>query len=139
MSNKRDLKLDSYDISTYRYRELSNFCYQYPEWLRKLHEINQEINIHSPSCEVASGNGSADSKVEKMAIKAVDLKANIELIKKAALKAAGEDLAEYIILSVTTHEINYRYLSTIKEIPCSRSAFFRIRRKFFYILAQLKG
>ena len=33
MPMKKDLKLDQYDISPYAYRELHNFCLQYPERL----------------------------------------------------------------------------------------------------------
>lgn len=138
MPNKRDIKLDSYGISKYKYRELSNFCYQYPEWLKKIQEITEESNIQSPGYGTSAGSGNTSSKVEKMAVRAVILKNNIELIKKAAKEAAGDDLSEYILLSVTTPEIDYRYLSTIKKMPCSRATFFRIRRKFFYILAELK-
>lgn len=138
MPNKRDLKLDHYEISKYKYRELSNFCYQYPEWLKKLQEINQESNIKSPDLENSVRCGDNASKVEKMALKAASLRNNIDLIKNAAMKAAGDDLAEYILLSVTNPEIDYRYLSTIKKMPCSRSTFFRIRRKFFYTLAEMK-
>lgn len=139
MPNKRDLNLDNYGISKYKYRELSNFCLQYPEWLKKLHEINYSSNIKSPGYEAAIGEGTSASKTEKLAIKAATLRNNIDLVKKAAMEAAGEALSEYIILAVTTPEIDYRYLSTIKKIPCSRATFFRIRRKFFYILSELKG
>jgi len=30
MPSKRDLKLDEYNIGKYAYRELHNFCLQYP-------------------------------------------------------------------------------------------------------------
>ena len=82
MPNKRDLKLDHYEISKYKYRELSNFCYQYPEWLKKLQEINQESNIKSPDLENSVRCGDNASKVEKMALKAASLMNNIILIIK---------------------------------------------------------
>ena len=39
MPMKKDLKLDQYDISPYAYRELHNFCLQYPEKKRRLREL----------------------------------------------------------------------------------------------------
>ena len=39
LPNKRDLKLDEYDIGKYAYRELHNFCLQYPEKKKRITEL----------------------------------------------------------------------------------------------------
>ncbi|MDF2686467.1 MAG: hypothetical protein K0S55_1649, partial [Clostridia bacterium] len=38
MSDKRDIKLDEFNISNYAYRELKYFCLQYQEKKRKLRD-----------------------------------------------------------------------------------------------------
>ena len=45
MPMKKDLKLDQYDISPYAYRELHNFCLQYPEKKRRLRYPEERIII----------------------------------------------------------------------------------------------
>ena len=45
MPMKKDLKLDQYDISPYAYRELHNFCLQYPEKKRRLRELEEENGV----------------------------------------------------------------------------------------------
>ena len=51
MPMKKDLKLDQYDISPYAYRELHNFCLQYPEKKRRLRELE------SPFGPLSGGGG----------------------------------------------------------------------------------
>ena len=53
MPNKRDLRLDKYDIGVYAYRELNNFCKQYQEKKRKLQEL--ECAYSAPRFDKAPG------------------------------------------------------------------------------------
>ena len=46
MSSKRDLKLDEYNIGKYAYRELHNFCLQYPYKKQRLADLRRPY--HSP-------------------------------------------------------------------------------------------
>lgn len=105
--NKRILKLEDYGISNKRFKELSGFCEQYPEWLKKIEN-------------------------EKDKDKRELLLRKITLIEETARKAE-KDLSEYIIKSVC-FERPLKYLICVDEMPCSRSSFYDARRYFFYLL-----
>ena len=56
MPNKRDLKMERYSIGKYAYRELHNFCLQYPDKKRKLRNCRAPIEAHkSQGCRPGAG------------------------------------------------------------------------------------
>ena len=133
--NKRNLVLDKYGISGKRYKELCGFCEQYPEWLFELkHKTN---TVGSPEItDMPIPPRSNASKTEQLAVRRAELEKKCELIEETA-KEASPDLYKFIIKSVC-YEVPYTYLETVEEMPCSRSAFYDMRRYFFYLLDQNK-
>lgn len=116
MPKERDLKMEKYSISGNRYRELKYFCRQYRE---KQSQIQVMADIRTPLLY-----GTAD-RWEM-------LQEELHMIDQAAMEADAE-LAGYIIKNAADG-IPYEYLGA----PCSRSAFFRARKKFFWILDRKK-
>lgn len=131
-------KLDDYNISGKRYKELCAFCEQYPEWKEKL---SNEVYIRGISYDgVKPSNHDNSDTTAKHALRMLKLKRNCELIEKIAKKAtekSGGDLWRYIIKSAC-YEVSYRYLKAYDEIPVERSTFFSYKRYFFYLLDQEK-
>lgn len=131
MPNKRDLKLDEYDIGTYAYRELNNFCKQYRDKKRRLRELQSPYK--SPQITgMPSGSGPGDP-TGRSAERAAVLSQDIDMIERAANKAAGRD-AQSILKNVTLG-IAWEYL----PVSCGRRKFYDMRRLFFYLLALDKG
>lgn len=98
MPNKRDLRLERYSIGKYAYRELHNFCLQYPEKKRRLREL--ESPYKSPQITgMPSGNGPGDP-TGRNAERASVLSGDIELIERTAAAAAGKD-ALWLLKNVT--------------------------------------
>lgn len=114
--NRRELKLNEYGISSKRFKELSAFCEQYPEWV-------EELKKRSPAVCTDAGRRS-------------ELENKCRIIETAALEA-DEELGNFIIKSVC-YEKPFWYLRDILEIPCSQSAFYDRRRYFFYLLHKRK-
>jgi hypothetical protein len=138
MPNKRDIKLDEYDISKFAYRELSNFCLQYPEKKKQLELLYHRDYLLKPtSCDdMPHGSGHSDPTAQA-AERAAKLSADTELIEQAAIEAdAG--IYQYIILAVT-QGVPYHFLKTLKNIPCSYNYYYKQRHRFFYLLAKKKG
>lgn len=126
MPMKKDLKLDKYDISPYAYRELHNFCLQYPEKKRRLRDL-----------ESLSGGGlQGGDPTAGRATRAAALAADIALIEKTARQAAGED-APYLMEAVT-EDAPWHYLRMRKGLPLGEKSFNGIRRQFYYLLAKEK-
>ena len=131
MPNKRDLRLDEYEIGVFAYRELNNFCKQYREKKKKLREL--ESPYKSPKLTgLPSGSGPSDP-TGRIAERAAVLSQDIDMIERAANKAAGRD-AQNLLKNVTLG-IAWEYL----PVSCGRRKFYDMRRLFFYLLALDKG
>lgn len=100
----------SYEIGKNEYRELKYFCLRYPEMKKQLE--------------------AADSHSEK----ALWLCYSLAQINYALeLTTENEIVRDYLLRSVTEN-INYERL----DIPVGRRQFYELRRKFFYVLRELK-
>jgi len=132
---RHDLKLDKYNISPERYRELYYFCLQYNdrktalESLRGLHATAQDGQPH--------GSGVSDPTAQNGMLAAVKSREN-EIIEQSAIEAGGGDLYQWLFESVI-YDLKYNYLRMAEGIPCSKNEFDNIRRKFFYTLDQKKS
>lgn len=133
--DKRKLKLDKYGISGKRYKELSGFCEQYPDWKKELNYMNDALK--SPQIDgIGTFSGDTSDSTANLAIRRKSLSDKCSLIERTA-KQANEELARYIIQSVC-YELPLRYLICVENMPCSRAAFYDARRYFFYLLDKNK-
>lgn len=129
MPDKRDLSLNQYEISKHRYRELYNFCLQYPEWLEQKRDCYSLST--RPLTGMPNGSGVSDPTAAK-AEKAYRLGKNIELVEQTAIEACGT-LYPYI-LTAATEGMNWELL----QPPCGRRQFYEARRRFFFLLSLKK-
>lgn len=125
----RDLKLDGYNISGNRYRELKYFCRQYREKQSLLRSITE---VGSPPISGGSGGGLSD-KTASTAIRRAELQRDLEMIEQTAIEADAE-IYTYILSNVADG-VPWEYLG----VPYSRRQFYRIRKKFFYLLSERKN
>lgn len=132
--NKRNLNLEKYGISGKRYKELCGFCEQYPEWINELKNKNDTVkSVEITDMPIYHSNSDATGN---LAIRRVELQKKRELIEQTAIQASS-DLSQYIIKSVC-YEVPVTYLISCEEMPISKSAFYELRRYFFYLLDQNK-
>ena len=133
--NKRQLNLEKYGISGKRYKELCGFCEQYPEWKNQLKFSNDTVkSIEITDMPITHNNADATGN---LAIKRVGLEEKGRLIEEIA-ELAGEDLSQYIIKSVC-YEVPVTYLIACEGMPIGKSAFYEMRRYFFYLLDKNKA
>ena len=131
MPNKKDLKLDQYGIGKYAYRELHNFCLQYPEKKRRLRELENPYN--SPKISGTPSAVGPGDPTGRNAERAAVISADIDLIERTASKVAGKD-ALWLMKNVTQGTA-WEYM----PVSCGRRKFYEMRRIFFYFLAKSKG
>lgn len=132
--NKRNLNLEKYGISGKRYKELCGFCEQYPEWINELKNKNDTVkSVEITDMPIYHSNSDSTGN---LAIRRVELQKKRELIEQTAIQASA-DLSQYIIKSVC-YEVPVTYLISCEEMPISKSAFYELRRYFFYLLDQNK-
>lgn len=123
------MKLDKYRISGNRYRELKYFCRQYREKQARLRELTE---VAAAAMQEGGRNGKVSDVTADTVIRRETLQKDLDSIEQAAMETDAE-LYGYIIRNVTDG-IPYEYLG----VPCSRASFFRIRKKFFWILSKKK-
>lgn len=126
MPNQKDLNLEKYEISKYRYRELKNFCLQYDEKKHRLAAL-RGLGAVTYSNE-PHGSGVSDPTAAK-AERAQQLAKDVQLIEQTAMEV---DSVNYhsLLANVTATNLPYEYLSP----ACGRRQFYKDRQKFFYLL-----
>ena len=123
-------KSNPYYISKHEYLMTKHFAMQYNEWKKEKNEI--ESRLGSGYRIDGFQNSNADSPVEKAIETAERYSLRIELIERMA-KISGEELWEFVLLGVTT-EYSYEYLHLVKGIPCCKDVYYKMYRKFFWLL-----
>ena len=126
----RDMTWEDYGISKYRYRELKNFCLQYPEKKEQL----------SYGLTSVTGNGSGRSgkigrPTELQAMHNERYSKDVMMIEQAAI-AASPDIYPWILASVT-EDLNYYDLlihTALGPVPINKADFYGYRRLFYSIL-----
>ena len=117
-------------ISRERYYELKHFCLQYPEWKKKLAELNYST-YPQQLCFIGS-DGHLCNPTEKRIIEREIYISNIEKVDKA-LNDADSDLSFYLLQAICYGK-SFTYLQTAMRIPCCRDVFYDRYRKFFWLL-----
>jgi len=115
-----------YWLPKHRQLELVHFCLQYPEWKQLMSDLDGCPSGQRFTERVQGGMKS--SPVEQIVERRMELEAKIEMIEDAAKEAAA-DLYPYLLRGVTDG-IGYEMLG----IPCCKDVYYRIYRKFFWIL-----
>jgi len=132
MGNHEKTKLskkNKYYISQHRYLELKHFCLQYKEWAEEL----QSLRFQGGGGEEIHADPQFSDPTAGYALRMVELKKNIEMIRDSAQETDGV-LFKYILIAVT-EERSYTYLREVMNIPCCKDMFYENYRRFFWILS----
>ncbi len=131
----RPINSSKYKITENRFKELYYFCLQYDEWIDELKY--KKDTMRSPEVKLAPGSLGVGMPTQELAIRREMLEHNCNIIRQAAVDA-DKELSGYILKAVTHKDITYNYLYSIMGIPCSRNTYYDRRRKFYWILSNLK-
>lgn len=125
-------QLKTYNISKHRYMELYHYCMQYNEWKEELQNI--EDGLRSPSEGQTTAGSSKSDITASLAIKRAELSAKCKLIEQTA-EETDKMLKDYILAAATNEGYTYNYLSTVKGMPCGHNLYYKLRKKFYYLLS----
>ncbi len=124
-------KNNEYWISRHRFYELKHFCLQYPNWKRALSDSDSVFN----TCFSESSH-SKTNNISKPVEVCADIRnayiSKIDIVEKAA-REASEELYDYIIKAVT-EGYSFNYLKTKMNIPCCKETYYKLYRRFFWLL-----
>jgi hypothetical protein len=134
MPNKRDLKLDEYNIGKYAYRELHNFCLQYPYKKQRLADLRSPY--HSPQITGMPHGSDAGQPTEDNAERAANLSHDCEIVEQAAIEASAKDYQN--IIRAVTQDMPWYYLRSIYGLKVNEKYFNLERHQYYYLLAKKK-
>lgn len=126
---------NEYFIGKHRHYELKHFCMQYPEW-KKACEM-QDGMIRCPDVPLAQGKKRRPGNpTEICAVKRAYLSGKIELVERAA-RETDPVLGKYILKGIT-EGLSYEALRISSDIPCCRDTYYRLYRKFLWVLDSIR-
>lgn len=126
-------KNNEYYISKYRYMELKYFCLQYDEWKNEYQSMSYISSQNFPG--VKNRNTFSDF-TGNAAVRRSYLAEKLKLVEQTAIDT-DEELFPYLILAVTKG-LTYNELYLMRNMPCGRTRYYKLYRKFFYLLSQKK-
>lgn len=133
--DKRKASLEDYGISKKRYKELSGFCEQYPEWKKEL--AMKSSTLRSPQVTGMPVSHNHADATSVLAVRRAMLEERCRLIEDTA-KEANADMADVLIKAIC-YEVSVNYLIATGEMFCSMATFYDIRKYFYYLLNQKKN
>lgn len=136
------MKRDAWKINWDEYKELDYFCRQYEHKKREADALltigistPNPIQVNGEIGEVLPRGGYMTDPVVRTAERRERYLKDVRMIE-AAGKMAAEDLSPYLLRAVTRKGGMTRELA--RGCPCSQTAFYGMRRRFFYILKQMR-
>ena len=127
-------KKNEYFIEKHRYYELKHFCLQYPIWIEAKKSLDS-MAINPLTLEAVSHSNISDP-VARCQLAREKYDKLITTVERAA-QCTDEFLAYYILKAVTENK-SYESLRTLYMMPCSRDIYYKMYRKFFWILNKIR-
>lgn len=123
-------KKNQYWINKQRYYELKHYCMQYNIWKKSLLYLDG-LSRYSQNEPTSKTNKVSDPTVECAEERQYYLR-HIKLVERVA-ELTDPVLGEYVLKGVT-EGTRYDILRLRCNVPCSRDEYYRLYRKFFFIL-----
>lgn len=126
-------KNNEYWIEKHRYYELKHFCLQYPIWKRMYYSLDGFRNSYNLDIVITKTNDISDP-VYKCVEKKMFYLDRIKMIENVAF-LTDISLAKYLIKGVTEN-MSYDILKVKYNIPCCKDTYYKLYRRFFWLLSK---
>lgn len=128
-------KSNEYWIPRDRYYELQHFCLQYPSWVEFCREADSTSKIRLDKALPRKIYGHSDPVLYVVELR--ERYFSYIHIVEAAADETDISIAKYLLKDVTEKRA-YTYLHGVMQMPCGRTAYYILRRKYFWILDKLR-
>lgn len=125
---------NEYWIERHRYYELKHFCLQYPIWKDAL--LSLDGLERKPFDLAPSKTNKTTDPTEKMVETRMYFSERIKMVEEAASKTDPE--LAYCILKGVTEGLSYEKLQARYGVPCCKDSYYKLYRKFFWILSGIR-
>lgn len=123
-------------LPKHRYYELKHFCFQYPEWV-KIYNSLTGLSTYPREIHVNERRNGHSDPTAKVAEKKAELGDKIEMVNTIA-KSIAPDMYFPLIKGIT-EKLNYEQLCMNYDVICSRDAYYKLYRQFFWALDKVRG
>jgi len=127
---------NEYWIEKHRYYELRHFCLQYPIWKKAYNSIDG-MSKRSVDLTTRSKNNLINSPTDKCVDALLFYSDRMKLVEQAAIET--DPILHSYILNAVTCGVSYNHLKTKLEIPCCKDVYYKLYRRFFWILNKTRN
>ena len=122
---------NKYWVEKHRYYELKHFCLQYPIW-KKAYAALDGLSKRPADLEAIQATNTIGDPTAKCAEAKAFYSERIEMVERVANETDSE-LSSYILKAVT-EAISYDHLKSRLDIPCGKDTYYKLYRRFFWLL-----
>lgn len=127
---------NEYWVEKHRYYELKHFCLQYPIW-KKAYAALDGLSKRSLDLTAIQASNQISDPTVKCAEAKMFYAERIKMIEDIA-NETDSSLSSYILKGVT-EEISYDHLKARLDIPCGKDTYYKLYRRFFWLLNKARN
>lgn len=130
----RNYYTGKYSLDKHEYLTAKHYALRYRKWkdeYKALEDSSRAIRYDVDRVQTSNNFDPVSANAERRA----ELDKRIHLIEDTARETDGQ-LFKWILQGVTDEYATFKYLSSVKHIPCGRRQYYERRRRFFYLLSQ---
>lgn len=128
-------KKNQYYLDKHRYYELKHFCLQYLSWCKTYSDLDS-FGVGTSRMEFIPRTNLHSDPTLALAEAKMYYSDRMEMVELAASRT-DRGLAEYILKGVT-EGVSYDILKARIGIPCCKDVYYKLYRRFFWILSDLR-
>ena len=125
-------KRNPYYLPRNRYLELKYYCLQVPKWEENCRLYSGLLSRPDNLAAFGKRYGFSDPTFEAMRV-VTEFSTKVDRVKKAS-EQTDPVIGNYIFTAVTKG-YSYDAMNANSQIPCGREEWYKLYRKFFYILS----
>ena len=132
--SRRNFYTGKYALDKNEFLHAKYYALRYTKWKDEYQALEDSSKAIRYDMEKVQASGDFDP-VEAAGMRRAELAKKMETIERTA-EETDPELAEWILQGVTQYFATFKYLSTVKRIPCGKDKYYHTRRKFYYLLSQ---
>ena len=130
---RRNYYTGKYALDKNEYLNAKYYALRYNKWkdeYKALSDTSKGLRYDQDRVQTSGGFDPVEENGTRMA----ELSKKIGIIEKTATETDPE-LYQWILQGVTDEFATYKYLKTIKGIPCGKDMYYNRKRRFYFLLS----
>ena len=131
---RRNYYTGKYALDKHEFLHAKYYALRYRKWkdeYEALADPSTGIRYDTDKVQTSGGYDSTAANGERRA----ELAKKIELIEKT-VEETDNELAQWLVKGVTEEYATYNYLRNNLNMPCGDQKYYRMKRRFYYLLSQ---